>query len=251
MDEKALFKLSYGLFLLTAREGEKDNGCIVNTVMQVANDPVHISVSVIKKNLTCEMIQRTGVFSVSVLTEDTPFSVFQRFGMQSGRDADKFADYPGAVRGENGLFYDTAANAVLMAKVEQSFDLGSHMLFIATLAEARTLSDLPSCTYAYYQSDIKPKPAKPAEDGKKRWVCAVCGYVYEGDEVPDDYECPLCHHGKEDFVLEAPVAAAPAATAASAAWVCPLCGYVYEGESVPEGYTCPLCGVSGTEFVKQ
>ena len=197
MDKKVFYNLTYGLFLLTAQEDGRDNGCIINTAIQVANDPTRISIAVIKKNLTCEMILRTGVFNVSAITTQAKFDLFQRFGMQSGRDVDKFADFPDAARSQNGLRYLTqAANAFFSAKVTEHLDLGSHILFIGEVTDAGVLAAEPSCTYGYYQSDIKPKPRK-AE--KKQWVCTICGYIYEGDQVPDDYLCPLCKHGKEFF----------------------------------------------------
>ena len=200
MDEKAMYKLTYGLFLLTAKENGKDNGCIINTAIQVANNPTRISIAVLKGNHTHDMIMNTGIFNVSSITTEADFELFKRFGMQSGRDVDKFADFADINRSENGLLYLTkAANMYMSCKVTEHFDLGSHTLFIAELTDGVVLSDAPSCTYGFYQSDIKPKPQ--ARTAKKSWTCTVCGYVYEGDEVPDDFECPLCHHGKEDFVL--------------------------------------------------
>jgi len=197
MDSKALYKLTYGLFLLTAQEDGRDNGCIINTAIQVANDPTRISICVIKQNHTCGMIQRTGVFNVSAITTQAEFSLFQRFGMQSGRDTDKFAGFEAVERFSNGLYYLTkGANMVMSAKVVNTMDLGSHTLFVAEVTDAKVLSEEPSCTYAYYQSDIKPKKT---EEKKKGWVCSVCGYVYEGDPLPADFICPWCKHGSEDF----------------------------------------------------
>ena len=249
MDPKALYQLTYGLFLLTARQDGKDNGCIINTAIQTANDPTRISIAVIKKNLTCKMIENTGIFNLSTLTVQTDFALFQRFGMQSGRDTDKFDGFPETERTENGLLRLTRnANMYLSAKVVDSKDLGSHMVFFAELTAGEVLSSVPSCTYAYYQSDIKPKP-QPAK--KKAWVCSVCGYVYEGDEVPDDFVCPLCSHGKQDFVrVEDPTPAKQSSAAAeSKKWVCPVCGYVHEGPEAPE--ECPVCKVPGSKFIKQ
>lgn len=239
MNPKAFYNLTYGLFLLTAQEEGRDNGCIINTAIQVANDPTRISIAVQKTNHTCGMIQRTGAFNVSALTTQTPFSLFQRFGMQSGRDVDKFADFSEAARSENGLYYLTSsANAYFSAKVTDSLDLGSHMLFIGEVTAAEVLGTDPSCTYGYYQSDIKPKPAKTPPSEKKRWVCKVCGYIYEGDELPDDFICPLCKHGKEDFELLTP---APVKK-----WVCTVCGYVHEGPTPPD--ICPICKVPADKF---
>ncbi|MBQ8201874.1 MAG: flavin reductase [Clostridia bacterium] len=251
MDHKSLYKLTYGLFLLTAQHNGRDNGCIINTAVQVANDPARISIAVIKGGCTHDMVLATGMFNVSALTVDAPFSLFRHFGMQSGRTADKFADFPDVSRSENGLYYLTAgANGYLSCKVVGTMDLGSHTLFIGKLTDGVVLSDRPSCTYAYYQSDIKQKPA-PLQ--KKGWVCSVCGYVYEGDEVPEDFLCPLCKHGKEDFVpLNAPAApetAAPAEAASAAKWVCSVCGYVHEGNEPPA--QCPVCKVGPEKFTRQ
>jgi len=201
MNEKAFYNLTYGLFLLTAQEEGRDNGCIINTAIQVANDPTRITISVVKQNLTCEMILRTGQFNVSAITNKADFELFRHFGMQSGRDVDKFAGFSQVDRSENGLFYLTgASNAFFSAKVTEYLDLGSHILFVAEVTDAQVLSRDSSCTYGYYQSDIKPKPRQMVSE-KKRWVCTVCGYIYEGDEVPEDYLCPLCKHGKEYFKL--------------------------------------------------
>lgn len=199
MDPKALFNITYGLYVLTAREGEKDNGCIINTVMQVANDPVRIAISVIKQNKTHEMIQKTGEFNLSAITTEADFALFQRFGMQSGRDVDKFAGFDAVARSDNGLLYVTRmTNVFLSGKVVQAVDLGTHTMFIAEVVDGEVFSGGWGCTYTYYQADIKPKPVHTA---KRSWVCTICGYVYEGDEVPDDYLCPRCNHGKEDFEL--------------------------------------------------
>ena len=197
MDTKALFNITYGLYVLTVKQGEKDNGCIVNSVMQVAEKPVRLAVSVSKQNLTCDMLKESGVFNLSCLTTEADFELFKRFGFQSGRDAEKFQGMSGLKRSENGLYYLTGVtNAFLSGKVVEMSDLGTHMLFIAEVTDGEVLSDGWGCSYAYYQADIKPKPA-PAK--KKSWVCEVCGYVHEGEEVPDDFVCPICKHGKEAF----------------------------------------------------
>lgn len=195
MNQKALHQITYGLYLLTARAEGRDNGCIINTAIQVANQPTRISVAVIKSNLTHDMIAQTGMFNVSAIAKGAPFSLFQRFGMQSGRDADKFEGFDGARRGENGLLY-LADDACMMlsCRVTEQHDMGSHTLFVGELTAAEVLSDAEPCTYAHYQSDIKPKKKAP-----RGWVCTVCGYVYEGEELPEDYVCPLCKHGAEVF----------------------------------------------------
>ena len=198
VEPNAMFRLSYGLFLLTARDGEKDNGCIVNTVMQLTDQPMRVIISVNKQNLTHDMIVKTGRFNVSVLTEDAPFELFRHYGFQSGRDVDKFAGSQ-MPRSENGLVYLTGVtNAYLSARVISQSDFGTHTLFVAEVTEAKALSDRPSMTYAYYFDNVKPKP-QPLPENKKGFVCKVCGYVYEGDTLPEDYICPLCKHGAADF----------------------------------------------------
>lgn len=201
LDPTALFTLSYGLYVLTAREGGRDLGCIVNTVTQLTENPTRIALSVNKQNFTCEVIRRTGLFNVSVLTEAAPMDLFRHFGFQSGRDVDKFAGRTDPVS-ENGLRYiGGPANALISGKVEQAIDCGTHMLYIALVTEARKLSDAPSMTYAYYFANVKPKPQpKPAQEKPRRgFVCRICGYFYEGDELPPDFICPLCKHGAADF----------------------------------------------------
>ena len=196
LDPTALFNLSYGLYVLTAREDGRDCGCIVNTVTQLTENPTRIALSVNKQNFTNEVIQRTGVFNISVLTEAATMDLFRHFGFQSGRDVDKFAGRTDPTS-ENGLRYiGGPANALISGKVEQAIDCGTHMLYIALVTEARKLSDAPSMTYAYYQEHVKPKPET---EGKKGFVCKVCGYVYEGDTLPEDFICPLCKHGAADF----------------------------------------------------
>ncbi|MGN1346920.1 MAG: flavin reductase [Eubacteriales bacterium] len=204
IEKNAMFKLSYGLFVLTSTEFGKDNGCIINTVIQVTDSPKRIAIAVNKGNRTHDMIQATGQFNVSVLTEEAPFSVFERFGFQSGRDVDKFAGDLNVVRTENWIRYlPEYTNAVISGAVISTVDCGTHTLFVADVTEAKVLSDVPSVTYAYYFKHIKPKPAsvKTESTGKKRWVCKICGYVYEGDELPADFVCPLCKHGADDFEL--------------------------------------------------
>lgn len=199
VDRSAMFKLSYGLFVLTAKDGAKDNGCIINTAVQITDNPQRISIAVNKANFTHDMIIKTGVFNLSVLTTDTPFNVFKHFGFQSGKDVDKFAGCETEDRTENGLRYvKKFSNAVISGKVIETRDCGTHTLFIADVTEASVLSDIPSVTYQYYFDHIKPKP-QTDNTAKKGYVCKICGYVYEGDELPEDFICPLCKHGAEDF----------------------------------------------------
>lgn len=199
VDKNSLFKLSYGLYVLTARDGEKDNGCIINTVSQLTDTPSRFMIAVNKQNYTHDMIMKTGKFNISVLTEEVPFKVFQHFGFQSGRDVDKFADLEDFARSANGVSYIPAyANAVISGSVIETHDYGTHTLFVADVTQAQILSGVPSVTYSYYFEHIKPKPA-PADEKKKGFVCKICGYVYEGDELPADFICPLCKHGAADF----------------------------------------------------
>ena len=196
MDNTALFKLSYGLFVLTARQDGKDNGCIINTAMQITDDPKRIQIAVNKANLTHDMVLATGEFNVSVLSQEAVFWVFQHYGFQSGRDVDKFANIPEA-RTSNGLRYvEGCTNAVISGKVVTTVDCGTHTLFIADVTDAKLLSSEPSMTYQYYFDQVKPKP-QPSQAGK--WVCKICSYVYEGDQLPADFICPWCKHGAEDF----------------------------------------------------
>ena len=196
IDKASVFKLSYGLFVLTARDGKRDNGCIINTVQQVTDSPLCISITVNKSNYTHDMIKKTGVFNVSVLTQSVPFSVFQHYGFKSGRDTNKIVS-GNMPRGENGIVYiSTFTNAFISGKVINEVDCGTHTLFIAEVTEAQTLSDEKSVTYQYYFDNIKPKP-QPAK--KKGFICEICGYIYEGDELPEDFICPICKHSAEAF----------------------------------------------------
>ena len=198
VEQNAMFSLSYGLFVLTARDGAKDNGCIINTVTQLTDTPKRISIAVNKANYTHDMIKKTGVFNVSVLSNDAPFAMFQHYGFQSGRDVDKFAGVQGMARATNGVYYlPYCTNAFISARVTQTIEFETHTLFIADVTEARQLSEVPSMTYAYYFANVKPKPSKLEE--QHGWVCKICGYVYEGEELPADFICPLCKHGAEDF----------------------------------------------------
>lgn len=247
MDQKALWKLTYGLYLLTAREDGRDNACIINTAVQVAENPVRVSISVIKGGLTHDMVRAAGVFSLSALTVDALFDLYRHFGMQSGRDADKFAGRTDVTRSASGLYHLTEnAAGWLECRVVGSVDLGSHTLFIGEVTDGEALSDRQLCTYAYYQSDVKPKPA-PMK--KKGWVCTVCGYVYEGEEVPEDFLCPLCRHGKDDFVPQEDASVPEKVKDAPVKWVCTICGYVHEGDAPPE--ECSLCKMPAEKFVRQ
>lgn len=196
MDNTAFFKLSYGLFVVTAHEGDKDNGCITNTVVQQTTTPNRISVTINKNNYTHDMIKRTGVFNVSVLSEKAKFETFKHWGFQSGKDVDKTV---GIIyfRLENGVIYIVdGVNAVMCAKVEQEVDLGTHTMFIAEVTDAFSTEEDSSATYAFYHKNIKPAPQQAK---KKGWICTVCGYIYEGEVLPEDFICPTCKHPASDF----------------------------------------------------
>ena len=198
MNKEAMYKLGYGLYVLTAKSKEgKDNGCIINTAMQVTTSPNRISICVNKANYTHDLVMETGEFTVSVISEKASFDLFKHFGFQSGRDVDKFADFADVTRADNGLMVITqGVNAYISGKVVQSVDLGTHTMFIADVTGGEVLTQDESATYSYYQANIKPKPEKKAVKG---WRCKICGYIYEGEELPEDFICPLCKHGAIDF----------------------------------------------------
>ncbi|MDY2728868.1 rubrerythrin [Clostridium sp. HCP1S3_B4] len=202
MDKKAMYKLSYGLFVLTVREGDKDNGCIINTAIQAASAPNQMSICVNKANYTHDMIMRTGVLTVSVISQKATFDLFKHFGFQTGREVNKFADFTACSRGENGIFYVTeGTNAYISVKVNKTEDLGSHTMFIGEITDMEVLSEDASATYEYYMNHIKPKPQEvgKTEDGQTIWRCTICGYEYVGEELPEDFICPLCKHPASDF----------------------------------------------------
>ena len=195
-DLTALYKIGYGLYVVTSNDGKRDNGLIVNTVTQVSDSPNRIAVNINKANYSHHVIKQSGKMNVNCLSVDAPFSVFENFGFQSGRNADKFAGCE-VKRSDNGLvFLPRYINSFMSLKVEEYVDLGSHGMFICSVTEARVMSDRETMTYAYYHSNVKPKPNT---EGKKGWVCKICGYVYEGEELPEDFICPLCKHGAADF----------------------------------------------------
>ena len=199
-DATALFKISYGLFVLTARDGGKDNGCIINTAVQLTSSPCRIAITVNKQNYTHDMIMRSDAFNLSVLSEEAPFKVFEHFGFQSGKSLDKFADCDSENLSDNGILYiPKFTNAVISCAVCSAVDCGTHTMFIADVTDTKILSSVPSMTYQYYFDNVKPKPKETADAPKKGYVCKICGYVYEGEPLPDDFICPLCKHGAEDF----------------------------------------------------
>jgi flavin reductase (DIM6/NTAB) family NADH-FMN oxidoreductase RutF len=196
IDSSALFKIGYGLYVVTSNDGTKDNGAILNTVVQVTSTPTQIAVTINKSNYSHDIIKQSGVMNINCLSTDAPFSVFENFGFKSGKDCDKFAGI-NFTRSENGLaVLSKYINAFMSLKVEQYIDLGTHGMFICTLTEAKVISDKDSMTYDYYHKNVKPKPNTKTVRG---YMCKICGYVYEGDTLPEDFVCPLCKHGAEDF----------------------------------------------------
>ena len=197
MDTNALFKIGYGLYVLTAHENGKDNGCIINTVMQVTSNPCMIAIAVNKQNYTNGMLSRTRKFNVSTLAEGVKFDLFKRFGFQSGREVNKFEAFYDVKRSNNGVLYITQnTNSYMSAYVQQEIDLGTHTMFIAQLVDSVCFNDIPTVTYDFYQKNIKPKPESTQKSG---WRCKICGYIYEGENLPADFICPLCKHGAADF----------------------------------------------------
>jgi flavin reductase (DIM6/NTAB) family NADH-FMN oxidoreductase RutF len=208
IDLTALFSITYGLYVISTKDGEKDNGCIINTLSQVTATPLRIEATLQKQDYTYELIKKSKVFNVSALSTEVPFDVFKRFGYQSGRTADKFGDFAPKARSANGVYYLTDyALSFISAKVVKTVDLGTHVMFIGEVTEARNLAKKEPCTYSYYQRNIKPKPQMPAGSGTgAKWVCRICGYVYDDskekikfEDLPSTWTCPLCHHPKSDF----------------------------------------------------
>lgn len=199
IENKALFNLSYGMYVLSALADGKDNGCIVNTVIQITDNPKRIGVAVNKSNLTHDMIMKSECFNVSVISEDAKFSLFEKFGFKSGRNVEKFTEIS-CNRSENGLYYVAeGVNSFISGRVINSVDCGTHTLFIADVTEADMLSEISSATYAYYRENIKPKTS---ESSRKKYVCTICGYEYEGESMPEDFICPWCKHGADYFELK-------------------------------------------------
>ena len=202
MDKKAMYKLSYGLFVLTARDCDKDNGCIINTAIQAASTPNQISICVNKANYTHDMIMKTGAFTVSVISQKATFDLFKHFGFQTGKEVNKFTDFTECSRGENGIYYVTkGTNAYISVKVTKTEDIGSHTMFIGEITDMEVLSEDASATYDYYMNNIKPKPQEvgKTKDGQTIWRCTICGYEYVGEELPEDFICPISKHPASDF----------------------------------------------------
>lgn len=196
MNPKALFQISYGLYVAASKFDKKMNGCIVNTVMQITDNPKQLAVAINKDNLTCEIIQKSRMVSLSVLSETAPFALFQHFGFQSGRKVDKFVNYPFALTRQELPYLTKHTSAFIDCKVTNIVDLGTHLLFIASVNDCEILSSEKAMTYSFYHEFVKPQPAASSAKG---WRCNVCGYIYEGEELPPDFICPWCKHGVEDF----------------------------------------------------
>lgn len=199
MNPKAFFQLSYGLYVVSTKADRKMNGCIINTVTQVTDEPKQVIIAINKQNLTCELVQKSGIISISVLSETAPFSLFKHFGFQSGREADKFVGVPFALTKQELPYLTEHTTAYLDCKVVNSYDLGTHMMFLALVTDADIISDGKPMTYSYYHEFVKTQGAAKADAPKKGWRCTVCGYIYEGEELPEDFICPWCKHGASDF----------------------------------------------------
>ncbi len=257
IDNAALFAISYGLFVLSAKDGARDNGCIINTVIQVTSTPKCIAFAVNKENLTHDMVLKTGLFNVSVLSDTSKFPLYERFGLHSSKEVQKFEGFDSYTRSLNGITYITeGVNAFMSGKIISAVDCGTHTMFVASLTEAKKLSSEPSVTYEYYRQHIKPKPSAEAQK-KKGWLCTVCGYIYEGEVLPPDFICPVCKHGAEVFVpldseagTQAPKQPAAVETSKpetkpepehKKGFVCGVCGYVLESDTLPPDFVCPVC----------
>lgn len=200
MDINIISKIGYGLYVMSVHDESKDNGCIINTAMQVSDTPLRLAVTVNKKNYTCEIASKNKEFNISILSESTPFSIFKTFGFVSGRDVDKFKEIS-FKRSKNGLSYlSKNVSGYMSCRITDEINLGTHKMFICDLVDSKILSNEEPVTYAYYHKYIKPKPSSEKKDSKKGWRCVVCGYMYEGEELPEDFICPICKHGIADFV---------------------------------------------------
>lgn len=198
VNNSALYNIGYGLYVVTVNDGQKDSGCIVNTVIQLTSSPLQVSVTVNKSNYTHDVIAEKGILNVNCISTRAPFALFENFGFKSGRDSNKFENISFR-RSENGLaVLDKSVNAFMSLMVTRTLDLGTHTMFICTVTEADVLSKDESMTYAYYHKNVKPKPQQKLEP-VKGYICTICGYVYEGEEFPEGFQCPICKHGPEDF----------------------------------------------------
>ena len=200
MSGNPMYNIPYGLFVLASNDGRKDNGCIINTLSQVTTDPNRVTLAVNKANYTHDILARTKNFTASIISEAADFSLFKHFGFRSGKDVDKFVDFPDVKRTKNGtLAVCKGTNAYISGQVKEIYDVGTHSIFLADVVDMGMISEIASATYSYYQSNIKPKPSGDVPKGKTIWRCKICGYVYEGEELPADFICTLCKHGAADF----------------------------------------------------
>jgi len=242
MAADAMTKISYGFYVLATKDGNgAPKGCIVNTLSQATVTPEKVLITVNKQNYTHDVLLAGKAFTVTMLDESAPFSLFENFGFRSGREADKFAGVK-CLKAANGVPYLTEnASGFVSGTVIETIDLGTHTLFVGQVEEKGLLSEIASLTYAYYQAHTKPRPKPAARAG---WRCKICGYVYDGDNLPADFVCPLCKHGAADFEpIEPPKPLEP-----KKVWRCKVCGYIYEGEILPDNFTCPICERGGEEF---
>lgn len=247
MNSIAMHKLSYGLYVLAASYKGKDNACIINTALQVTSLPNQLSICVSKSSYTHDIIMESRKFTVSVISQSADFELFRHFGFTSGRNTNKFENYTSCKRDSNGIYYITeGTNAFISVIADRFIDLGTHTMFIGEVSNMEILNEVPSATYEYYLNNIKPKPQTVGKtiNGETIWRCSVCGYEYVGDNLPDDFICPVCNHPASDFnkitIME---------EKKMAKYVCPVCGYVHEGDEAPE--KCPQCGVAGSKFIKK
>ena len=256
INQKALYNISYGLYVVTCNDNEKDNGLIVNTVTQVTSDPMKVAVTINKQNYSHDVIKKTGKMNVNFLTIETPFSVFEKYGFQSGKSINKFENTK-VNRLDNGLvILPEYINSYMALELKQYIDLGSHGMFICLVTEAEVVSNIKAMTYEYYQNNVKPKPETKKET--KGYVCTVCGYVYEGDELPSDIICPLCKHGADAFEkIE------EKKNTEYKKYVCGICGCIYDEErglpsegipagtkfeDLPDNFQCEVCRVGKENF---
>ncbi len=243
---KAIYNIPYGVFVVTAKN-EKYNGCVINTLLQLTSSPCQIAITLNKDNYTTQMIEATKVFNVSILDNTADFELIKRFGFASGKDTDKFNGFLDYALANNGVPYITkSTNSYISAKVKNVIDVGTHKTFIAEIEQDKVIANTESLLYSYYQSNIKPKP-----EARKQtiWVCKVCGFVYQGEVLPEDFICPICKHGAADFEKregtqnsnDKKAAQESAKTTELATYVCPICGYSKQSDTEP--VICPICGV--------
>ncbi|MBQ9791397.1 MAG: flavin reductase, partial [Clostridia bacterium] len=250
VDSKALYKISYGLYVATTFDGAKHNGMILNTAIQVTSSPERVSVTINKANYSCEVIKNTGKLNVCCLSVDAPFSVFERFGFKSGKDVDKFIDYPFSESSNKLAVLKEYINAYMSLSVVNSVDLGTHIMFICDITEAKVINDLDSMTYDYYQKNVKPKKEAPKKQG---YVCKVCGYFHEGDSIDSDFICPICKHGVDVFEKVEDVSVESTKTTnnnnGTTKYKCLVCGAEFELKD-GDKLECPICGV-GEEYLQK